>query len=54
MNKVREVKEHIRQAVLASLAQAVAKGAVPDVPPPAFSVDATNHKDHGDLPSTLP
>ncbi|MCL2120799.1 MAG: arginine--tRNA ligase [Clostridiales bacterium] len=49
MNRVREVKDRIRQQVREALSAAAAKGLIPDTPLPDFSVDAPREKNHGDF-----
>lgn len=49
MNRVKEIKETIRQAVGEALARAAADQRLPDVPPPAFSIDTPRDKKHGDF-----
>ncbi|MCL2165720.1 MAG: arginine--tRNA ligase [Clostridiales bacterium] len=49
MNRVKEVKDRIRQQVKEALSAAAAKGLIPDTPLPDFSVDAPREKNHGDF-----
>ena len=49
MNKIREIKDIIRREVLAAVSRAAAENRLPDLPPPAFSVDAPRDKNHGDF-----
>ena len=49
MNKIKEVKEIIRQEVLVAISRATEKDELPEMPTPAFSVDAPRDKNHGDF-----
>ncbi|MCL1805422.1 MAG: arginine--tRNA ligase [Clostridiales bacterium] len=49
MNKVKTIKDDIRREVLAAVSRAVSEGRLPDIPAPAFTVDAPRDKNHGDF-----
>ncbi|MEL7623493.1 MAG: arginine--tRNA ligase [Clostridiales bacterium] len=49
MNRVKEIKELIRQEVLAALSRAEKAGQLPAGEPPAFAIDAPRDKNHGDF-----
>ncbi len=49
MNRVKEIKELIRQEVLAALSRAEKIGQLPAGEPPAFAIDAPRDKNHGDF-----
>lgn len=49
MNRVKEIKELIRQEVLTALSRAEKAGQLPAGEPPAFAIDAPRDKNHGDF-----
>jgi arginyl-tRNA synthetase len=49
VNKVKEIKDLIRQEVSAALTRAEKAGQLPAAPAPAFAIDAPRDKNHGDF-----